>query len=71
MSKRYKINQRRKCNCPGYWFPHRKGGGSCHHSTRWEYYAALKEKVPKEVAMELLSAADIERMFPLWLTQLK
>jgi hypothetical protein len=20
------------CNCGGYWFPHRKGGGACDHS---------------------------------------
>lgn len=53
------------CWCGGYWFPHRKGGGACHHSPRSDYYLALRAGVPEHEAMQLLSAADLRRLYPL------
>lgn len=53
------------CWCGGYWFPHRKGGGACHHGTRSDYYLALRAGVPESEAMQLLSAADLRRLYPL------
>lgn len=53
------------CWCGGYWFPHRKGGGACHHSPRSDYYLALRAGVPEREAMQLLSAADLRRLYPL------
>lgn len=48
-----------------YWFPHRKGGGACEHSSRAHYYAATRAGLPEAECMEFLSAADMRRMFPL------
>jgi hypothetical protein len=31
-SPRWRRNQRLKCSCTGYHFPHRKGGGACDFS---------------------------------------
>lgn len=28
----------RPCHCIGYWFPHRRGGGACEHSTSRMYH---------------------------------
>lgn len=53
------------CWCGGYWFPHRKGGGACHYSPRSDYYPALRAGVPEREAMQLLSAADLRRLYPL------
>lgn len=53
------------CWCGGYWFPHRKGGGACEHSPRADYYIALRYGASVAEAMLMLSAAQIERMFPL------
>lgn len=58
-------HQREKCQCGGYWFPHRKGGGACDHSSRADYYRALRAGLPLSECQQLLSAADLERMFPL------
>jgi hypothetical protein len=57
-------HQRLKCGCMGYHFPHRKKGGACIYSPRADYYAALNAGRPLSEAMEFLSAADLERMFP-------
>jgi hypothetical protein len=35
-------NKRLRCNCTGYWFPHRAGGGACVYGPRAAYYAALR-----------------------------
>jgi hypothetical protein len=53
------------CWCGGYWFPHRKGGGACEHSPRADYYIALRYGATQSEAMEWLSSAQIEKMFPL------
>lgn len=53
------------CRCNGYWFPHRRGGGACDESSKVDYYRAMRAGVPKEEAMELLSVADLEKLFPL------
>jgi hypothetical protein len=35
-------NQRLKCTCSGYWFPHRKGGGACDHSKTRDIHLAIR-----------------------------
>jgi hypothetical protein len=64
-SRRWKRNRRLKCVCAGYHFPHRRGGGACEHSTRHDFYAAKRSGLPLRECQELLSANDLERMFPL------
>lgn len=31
----------RPCQCAGYWFPHRKGGGACEHATDTVWQRAM------------------------------
>lgn len=61
----YVRHQREKCVCAGYHFPHRLGGGACIHSERSDYYHALRQGVPQADAMLLLTAGQLEAMFPL------
>ena len=58
---------REVCGCTGYWFPHRKTGGACEHGPpmRVDYYRAMRQDVPAEEAMALLTVADLRRIFPL------
>lgn len=56
---------RLRCDCFGYWFPHRRGGGACEHSSRRTFYEMLRAGVPEAEAMAELSAADLERLYPL------
>lgn len=28
-------HKRERCDCGGYWFPHRRGGGRCYSNPRW------------------------------------
>ena len=42
MSVRWRRNQRLKCACSGYHFPHRRGGGACTHSKTGAYHAARR-----------------------------
>lgn len=57
---------RLRCDCMGYWFPHRKGGGACEHSPRRKYYEMLRAGcTPAEAMLEGLTAGQIEAMFPL------
>lgn len=58
-------HQREKCDCGGYWFPHRRGGGACYHSPVSDYYHAIRQGVPKEEAMQLLTSDQLDRLFPL------
>lgn len=58
-------NTRLRCDCMGYWFPHRKGGGACEHSRNRTYHEMLRAGMTQAEAMAELSAADLERMFPL------
>lgn len=62
---RWPRNTLAKCQCLGYWFPHRKGGGACEFSPRADYYRALRQGVPVAEAQQLLSAADLEKLYPL------
>jgi len=63
-------HQKQKCTCGNYWFPHRKGSGACEHSSRRDYHLAIRHGVDKLEAMQLLSANDLEWMFPLDATAL-
>jgi hypothetical protein len=53
---------RLRCDCGGYHFPHRRTGGACDHGARRDYYLAVRCGVPRLEALELLSAAQLERM---------
>lgn len=57
-------NTRYRCDCHGYWFPHRKTGGACIHGPRTDFYHALRAGLDLADAMALLSAAQLERMYP-------
>ncbi len=54
-----------RCNCSGYWFPHRKGGGACDHSPRSDFFRARRAGASVEEIMLLLSVDQMEQMFPL------
>lgn len=56
---------REKCDCGGYHFPHRRGGGACVFSSRRDFYAAVRDGVPLAEAQQHLSAADLRRMWPI------
>jgi hypothetical protein len=58
-------NTRLRCDCGGYWFPHRRTGGACTHGPRADYFLALRAGVPQPEAMALLSVNQLERMFPI------
>ncbi len=59
---RRQRNSRLRCDCSGYWFPHRRGGGACEHSPRADYYLALRQGLPWWEALSLLSAEHILRI---------
>jgi hypothetical protein len=61
---RWERNTRLVCYCTGYWFPHRRGGGACDSSPRADYYRAVRDGVPHDEALQLLSADQLERMAP-------
>ena len=35
-------NSRNRCDCEGYWFPHRRGGGACDHSKTRDIHRAIR-----------------------------
>lgn len=37
MNKEYLKWRKEKCHCPGYDFPHRKGGGWCFHNSKRDF----------------------------------
>ena len=49
-SPRWRRNQRLKCGCGGYWFPHRKGGGACESSKTRNIHLAVRTKDPELIA---------------------
>ena len=53
---------RERCDCGGYWFPHRRTGGACCHGPRCDFYLALRAGWPRHEAEQLLSADQLERM---------
>lgn len=56
---------RERCDCGGYWFPHRKGGGACEHSPYKDYHHALRAGATVAEAQQTLSAGALEKKFPL------
>lgn len=58
-------NTRLACRCMGYHFPHRRRGGACEQNSAADYWRGLRSGLTKEEAMQLLSAADLDRMFPI------
>lgn len=57
-------NTRLRCDCMGYHFPHRRGGGACDSSPRRDYYHALRCGMDKGEALAMLSADQLERWAP-------
>jgi hypothetical protein len=57
-------NTLNRCDCSGYWFPHRKTGGACLAGPRCELYLALRQGVDKGEAEALLWAHQLERLPP-------
>lgn len=55
---------RLKCECGGYHFPHRKGGGACIHSPRSAYYTALRNGASDSEAQAELWCDKLELMIP-------
>lgn len=53
------------CTCGSYHFPHRKGGGACEYGSRADYFLAIRQGMPIEEALELLSIYDLRKMFPI------
>ena len=43
-----------RCDCGGYWFPHRRGGGACDYSRRRDYHLALRAGCSRDEALRLL-----------------
>lgn len=58
-------NTRLRCDCGGYWFPHRRGGGACEHSTRRDFYAVLRGGGSLAEAQQMLTSDQLDQMFPL------
>lgn len=60
---------RLRCDCHGYWFPHRRGGGggACDRANpgKRDYYRMLRQGVTEAAAMAELSTYDLERLYPL------
>lgn len=50
-SPRWRRNQRLKCGCMGYHFPHRKGGGACEHSRTHIYWKCRQQGMDHMEAM--------------------
>jgi len=48
---RYLRNTRLRCNCDGYWFPHRTGGGACRTGYRHLFYLALRRGADELTAL--------------------
>lgn len=58
-------NTRLRCDCGGYWFPHRKTGGACDHGPRRDFFIAIRGGATISDAMQELSADQLNRMFPI------
>jgi hypothetical protein len=56
-SPRYLRNQRLKCICGGYHFPHRRAGGACDHSKTRDIHLAKRGGDKNEVANAIASHA--------------
>jgi hypothetical protein len=58
-------HKHQKCMCAGYHFPHRRTGGACIYGARADYYRAIAQGLSVAEAQALLSADQLERMFPM------
>lgn len=61
----WRRHREQKCLCSGYWFPHRKTGGACEHSTTASYHLARCAGLTHEEALETLSVAGLRKLLPL------
>ena len=46
----WRRHQEQKCECGGYHFPHRRGGGACDASPRQAIYIAIRGGCAHEIA---------------------
>jgi hypothetical protein len=52
-------HKKHKCQCGGYWFPHRRMGGACYHNPNEVmslYYRAKHHGMPPDELQKLLEA---------------
>lgn len=61
-SSRRRRNFLQKCECAGYWFPHRRTGGACMHGPRSDYFLALRAGLSKPEAEALLPSWQLEKI---------
>lgn len=45
------------CECGGYWFPHRKGGGACDHSKSRDIHMAIRHGQAEQLLDALIAYA--------------
>lgn len=55
-------NTRLRCDCGGYSFPHRIGGGACDHGPRRDYYLGLRGGLVPSEAEALLWSHQMMRL---------
>ncbi len=55
-------NTRLRCDCGGYWFPHRRTGGACIHGPRSAYYLALRAGATRSEAEAEMWADKLEQL---------
>ena len=53
------------CDCGAYHFPHRKGSGACESSLYRDQHLALRAGLTELEALAMLSAAALERKYPI------
>lgn len=54
-------NQRSKCDCGGYWFPHRRGGGTCYTSPSRALLLAIRDQDQEAIMEAMVDRAFITR----------
>lgn len=57
-SPRWRRNQRLKCLCGGYHFPHRRAGGACDHSPTRDIHLAKRSGEQADVDNAILALAE-------------
>lgn len=55
------LNQRRKCDCGGYFFPHRRGGGTCYTSPSRGVLLAIRSQDQEAILEALVDRAFLSR----------
>ena len=59
---RRQRNTRLRCDCLGYWFPHRVTGGACEHGPRADYFHAIRQGATRSEAEALLWSHQLDKL---------